>query len=93
MIRYLLSRLAVTLAFSVGAVVMAIILDSSSVQAYLGMAAMPAEDLFRIGLAYVGIAALAGLAVDGLRLIATKWWHRSHSSRYELGDLFRDSLA
>ena len=46
-----------------------------------------------IGLAYVGIAALAGLAVDALRLIAAKWWHRSRSTRYELGDLFRNSLA
>ena len=93
MLQNLLNRLAITIAFTAGAIVMALVLDVRLVQDYLGMAAIPVEDLLRLGLAFVATAAATGLVVDGLRLLARVFWRKRDRVGKELEDLFRASLA
>ena len=75
MIRQILNIFAVTLALVAAAVVSAMILELQVVQAYLGIAAGSSAGSVWLNLE---VAALAGLLVDGLRLLAAKWWHTSH---------------
>jgi hypothetical protein len=91
--RQILNTFAVTLAFGVGSMVTALVLDISAVRTYLGIGTMPAQELVQVGLAFVGIAACAGLAVDGLRLLAAKVWDRSRQMQHDMDTLFRSALA
>jgi hypothetical protein len=93
MVRQLLSKLAVTMAFGSGAIVTALVLDISSVQAYLGMAAIPVENLVPTGLAFVATAAGTGLVVDGLRLVAATCWRKQALVEHDLKDFFQAHLA
>ena len=72
MIRHTLQALSVTIAFTGGAVLLALVLDINSVQAYLGLGAHDLADWSRGGLAYLGTAVLAGLLVDAVRYAAAK---------------------
>ena len=89
----LFDTLAVTIAFGVGAVLTALVLDLRAVQAFLGMVQAPMGDLVRAGIVYVGIAVFAGLLIDGLRLFAATFWQRNRQLQHDLEDIFRDSLA
>lgn len=91
--RQILNIFAVTLAFGAGAMITALVLDIRAVQAYLGMASLPAQDLVRAGMAFVGVAMVAGLVVDGLRLVAAKLLQKNRQLQNDLEDLFRSSLA
>ena len=93
MVRQLLNIFAVTLALVAAAVVSAVILDLQFVQAYLGIAASSVDS--SAGSAWLSLkaAALAGLLVDGLRLLAARWWHQSRQRQHDLRDVFRSSLA
>ena len=91
--RQILNIFAVTLAFGAGAMITALVLDIRAVQAYLGMASLPVQDLVRAGMAFVGVAMVAGLAVDGLRLVAAKLLQKNRQLQIDLEDLFRSSLA
>ena len=68
-----IGALGVTIAFTVGAVCTALVLDIPSVQAYLGLASHSLSDWYRDGAAYFGIAALSGLIVDAARYLGTRW--------------------
>ena len=72
MIRHTSQALGATIAFTGGAVVLALVLDINSVQAYLGLGAHELADWSRGGPAYLGTAALAGLLVDAARYAGTK---------------------
>ena len=72
MIRQILQALGVTIAFTGGAIVVALVLDIHTVQAYLGLGAHELADWSRGGPAYLGTAALAGLLVDAVRYAGTK---------------------
>ena len=89
----ILDTFGVTIAFGVGAVITALVLDLRSVQAFLGMAQPPLGDLVRAGIVYVGIAVFAGLLIDGLRLFAATFWHRNRQLQRDFRNIFRDSLA
>ena len=91
--RQLLNIFAITLAFGAGAMITALVLDIRAVQAYLGMASLPAQDLVQAGMAFVGVAMVAGLVVDGLRLVAAKLLQKNRQLQNDLEDLFRSSLA
>ncbi|MBT8095339.1 MAG: hypothetical protein KJP08_11060 [Gammaproteobacteria bacterium] len=93
MFRQILNKLAVTIAFGAGAILTAMVLDIGAVQAYLGMAPLPAADLLRIGLTYVGVALSTGLVVDGIRLISASWWHKDAQAGHKLENLFQANLA
>ena len=77
MIRQILDMFAVTIAFGAGAVVTAMLLGMPPVVIPL----------------YLKAAVLTGLLVDGLRLIAAKFWRRSRQPEHDLQDIFRSSLA
>ena len=89
----ILDTFAVTCAFGAGALITALVLDLRSVQAFLGMVPLPAGDLVRAGIIYVGIAVFAGLVIDGLRLTAATFWRKNRQLQHDLEDIFRDSLA
>jgi hypothetical protein len=91
--RQILNTFAVTLAFGAGAIITALVLDIRAVQAYLGMPSLPAQDLVQAGMSFVGIALVAGLLVDGLRLLAAKLLHKNRQLQHDLEDLFRNSLV
>ena len=91
--RTLLTIFAITLAFGAGAMFTALVLDIRAVQAYLGMASLPAQDPVQAGMAFVGVAMVAGLVVDGLRLVAAKLLQKNRQLQNDLEDLFRSSLA
>lgn len=90
MIRQTLNIFAVTVALVAAAVVSAMILELQAVQAYLGITSGGSAGSVWLDLE---LAALAGLVVDGLRLLAAKWWHRSRQWQHDLQDVFRSSLA
>ena len=73
MIRQIGRTLGVTIAFTVGAVLTALVLDLQPVQSYLGLAAHNAADWYRAGFSFFGVAALAGLVVDAFRFAAVRW--------------------
>ena len=93
MIRRTLNIFAVTLALIAAAVVSANILDLQFVQAYLGIGMPNVDSSAGNAWLYLKGAALAGLLVDGLRLLAAKWWHQSRQRQHDLQDVFRNSLA
>ena len=93
MIRQILTIFAVTLALTAAAVVSAIILDLQFVQAYLGIGMSSVDSSAGNAWLYLKGAALAGLLVDGLRLLAAKWWQQSRQRQHDLRDVFRSSLA
>ena len=90
MFRQVLNIFAVTLALVAAAVVSAMILEMPSVHTYLGIAAQNSAGSAWLSLE---VAALAGVLVDGLRLLAAKWWHKSRRWQHDLRDVFRNSLA
>lgn len=73
MTRQIFGALGVTLAFAVGAICTALILDIPSVQAYLGLAGREITDWSEVSTTYFGTALLSGLLVDALRFLGTKW--------------------
>ena len=93
MTRQLFGALGVTIAFTAGAVCTALILDISSVQAYLGLAAHEVTDWYRGGAVYFGIAVCSGLLVDGVRFLSAKWSGERSQARRDIENLFRQSLA
>ena len=93
MIRQILNIFAVTLALVAAAVVCAIILDLQFVQAYLGIGTSYVDSSAGNAWLYLKGAALAGLLVDGLRLMAARWWRKSRQRQHDLQDVFRSSLA
>jgi hypothetical protein len=93
MIRHTLQALGVTIAFTAGALITALVLDINSVEAYLGLAAHDVADWYRDGPVYLGIAALTGLLVDAARFAATKLGTQQRNVRRDIERLFRQSLA
>ena len=93
MIRQILNIFAVTLALIAAAVVSAIILDLQFVQAYLGIGMSNVDSSAGNAWLYLRGAALAGLLVDGMRLLAARCWHKSRQRQHDLRDVFRSSLA
>ena len=93
MFRQVLNIFAVTLALVAAAVVSAMILEMPSVHTYLGIAAPTAKNSAGSAWLSLEVAALAGVLVDGLRLLAAKWWHKSRRWQHDLRDVFRNSLA
>ncbi len=93
MIRQILNIFAVTLALVAAAVVSAIILDLQFVQAYLGIGTSNVDSSTGNAWLYLKGAALAGLLVDALRLLAARWWQKSRQREHDLQDVFRSSLA
>jgi hypothetical protein len=51
------------------------------------------QGLAQAGVAFIGIAMIAGLAVDSLRLVSAKLWQKNRQLQNDLEDLFRSSLA
>jgi hypothetical protein len=93
MTRQIIGKLSVTIAFSVGAICTALVLDIPSVQAYLGLATNDVADWSRGGAAYFGIALCSGLFVDAVRFAATRWSSERPQARRDIEKLFRRSLA
>ena len=93
MLRQILGIFAVTVALIAAAAVSAIVLDTQFVQAYLGITPPPVESSEGSAWPYLEAATLAGILVDGLRLLAAKWWHKSRQPQHDLREVFRNSLA
>ena len=93
MTRQIIGTLSVTIAFTVGAVGTALVLEIPQVQAYLGLAAHDIADWYRVGPAYLGIALCSGLFVDAVRFAATRWSDKRPQVRRDMEDLFRQNLA
>ena len=77
MIKQILNMFAVTLAFAAGAAATAVLLG-------MPVAVIPL---------YLEIAVLAGLAVDSLRFVASKFWNGKWQMDRDIEDIFRSSLA
>ena len=77
MIRQILNILAVTAAFAAAAIIAAVLLG------------MPVA-MFPL---YFEIAVLAGLVVDGLRFVVSKFWNGKWQMERDIEDIFRSSLA
>ncbi len=90
MTRHIFEALGVTIAFTAGAVFMALVLDIPLVQSYLGLPAHEVADWYRGGATYLGIALFSGLFVDALRFIAAKWSSEPPQARYDIEQI-RDS--
>lgn len=77
MIKQILNMFAVTLAFAAGAAATAVVLG-------MPVAAIPL---------YLEYAVLAGLMVDSLRFVVSKFWNGKWQMEHDIEDIFRSSLA
>ena len=92
MLRQLLRLFAVTVAFAAGAAATEILLEFQAVRVFLDLPV--AAGVALSGLAgVVGIAALAGLIVDGLRFMAAQLGERNRQLENDLEAIFTSSLA
>ncbi len=85
--------LSVTIAFFLGGVVVTFVIYTLVRFGFLAELAHGVDDWFALGLATASFAALSGLIVDAMRLLASLLWRGKPPYRLKLRKILKQNLA
>ena len=85
--------MSVTIAFFLGGAAVSVVLYVLVRLGFLAELARDVDDWFALGIAIASFAALSGLLVDAMRLLASLFWRGKPPYRLKLRKILKQNLA